>query len=54
LWALTRPVPDDLTDFGEIFPVIVLTKTILLSLDITSLCAGVEMAQSEVITARIK
>ena len=52
LWALTRPVPDDLTDFGEIVPVIVLTNDIFVSLDKTSLCAGVDMAQSEAITAR--
>ena len=51
LWALTRPDPEDLTDFGDISPVIVLTKTILFSLVKDSLCAGVEMAQSDVNTA---
>ena len=52
LWALTSPVPEDLTDFGEIEPVTVFTNDILVSLDKTSLCAGIEMAQSEVTTAK--
>jgi hypothetical protein len=46
-------VPEELTDFGEIAPVIVFTNDIFVSLDKTSLCAGVERAQSEVTTARI-
>ena len=53
LWALTKPVPDDRTDLGEIDPVIVFTKDIFVSLDKTSLCAGKEMAQSEVISTKI-
>jgi hypothetical protein len=52
LWALIRPVPDDLTDFGEIVPVIVFTSDIFVSLDKTSPCAGVDIAQSEAITTR--
>jgi hypothetical protein len=52
LWALTRPVPEDLTDFGEIVPVIVFIRDIFVSLDRTSPCAGVDIAQSELITTR--
>ena len=52
LWALIRPVPEDLTDFGEIVPVIVFTSDIFVSLDKTSPCAGVDIAQSEAITTR--
>jgi len=52
LWALTNPLPDDLTDLGEILPLIVFTNDILLWLFKTSLCAGEEMAQSEIITAK--
>ena len=49
LWALTKPLPEDLTDFGEILPVIVLMSDNFVSAEMTSLCAGVAMAQSEVI-----
>jgi hypothetical protein len=28
LWALTKPVPDESTDFGAIFPAIVATSFI--------------------------
>lgn len=54
LWALTRPVPDDRTDFGEIEPVIVFTSDIFVSLEITSPCAGIKNTQSEVVTNKIK
>lgn len=54
LCALTKPLPDERTDFGEIVPVIVLTSDIFVSAETTSLCAGVAMAQSEVITKNIK
>ena len=47
LWALTKPVPDDRTDLGVIAPEIVCTNVILVSLESTSLCAEVVMAQSE-------
>jgi hypothetical protein len=46
------PVPEDLTDFGEIEPFIVATKDIFVWLDKTSLCAGVKKAQSEVIITK--
>jgi hypothetical protein len=49
LWALTNPLPEDRTDLGEIVPVIVLTNDNFVSAETTSLCAGVAMAQSEVI-----
>ena len=54
LWALTRPLPEDRTDFGDMSPVMVLTSDIFVSAETTSLCAGVAMAQSEAInkTAR--
>lgn len=54
LCALMTPVPEDLTDFGDIAPVIVLTKDIFVWLAKTSLCAGVMKAQSEIITAKTK
>jgi len=53
LCALTKPLPEDRTDLGEIVPVIVLTNDIFVSAETTSLCAGVARAQSEVITASI-
>lgn len=53
LCALTKPVPDERTDLGEIDPVIVFTRDIFVSLDKTSLCAGIEMAQSEAVRANI-
>jgi hypothetical protein len=54
LWALTSPLPEDRTDFGEMSPVIVLTSDIFVSAEITSLCAGVALTQSDAInkTAR--
>jgi hypothetical protein len=52
LCALTTPSPDDLTDFGDIEPFIVLINFIFGSGTTTSPCAGIAMAQSEVI--RIK
>ncbi|CAB4726556.1 unannotated protein [freshwater metagenome] len=52
LWALTNPVPDERTDLGEIVPVIVFTSVIFVSLETTSLCAGIARAQSEIM--RIK
>lgn len=54
LWALTKPVPDDRTDFGEIEPVIVFTSDIFVSLETTSLCAGINNAQSDVVTNKTK
>ena len=54
LCALTNPLPEDLTDLGEIAPVIVFTRVILLSAEMTSLCAGVARAQSEVIKRTVK
>ena len=54
LCALTKPLPEDRTDFGEMSPVIVLTRDIFVSAEITSLWAGVAMTQSDAInkTAR--
>jgi hypothetical protein len=52
LWALITPSPDDLTDFGDIEPLIVLINFIFESGTTTSPCAGIAMAQSEV--TRIK
>jgi hypothetical protein len=52
LCALTRPAPEDLTDFGEIVPVIVFTSDIFVSLDKTSPRAGIDIVQSEAITTR--
>lgn len=54
LCALTRPVPEDRTDFGEIAPVIVFTSDIFVSLETTSPCAGIKSAQSEVVINKIK
>jgi hypothetical protein len=54
LWALTSPLPDDRTDFGEISPVMVLTSVILVSAETTSLCAGVAMTPTEVINRTTK
>ena len=53
-WALTSPLPDDRTDFGEIPPVMVLTSDIFVSAETTSLCAGVAMTHSEVINRTAK
>ena len=54
LCALTRPVPEERTDFGEIAPVIVFTSDIFVSLETTSPCAGIKSAQSEVVINKIK
>ena len=54
LCALTNPVPEERTDFGEMSPVMVLRSVIFVSAETTSLCAGVAMTQSDAInkTAR--
>ena len=54
LCALTTPSPDDLTDFGDIEPFIVLINFIFGSGATTSPCAGIEMAQSEVINKNVR
>jgi len=54
LWALTSPLPEDRTDFGEMSPVMVLTSDIFVSAETTSLCAGVAMTQSEDINKTAK
>ncbi len=54
LCALTNPLPEDLTDLGEIAPVIVFTSDIFVSAEITSLCAGVAVTQSDVINKTAK
>ena len=54
LCALTTPSPEDLTDFGEIEPLIVLINFIFASEEITSPCAGSAMAQSEVIRITVR
>ena len=54
LCALTKPLPEDRTDFGEMSPVMVFTRDIFVSADTTSLCAGVAVTESDAInkTAR--
>ncbi len=52
LCALTTPSPDDLTDFGEIDPLIVLIN--FMDGETTSPCAGVAMTQSEITKIRGK
>ena len=52
LCALITPSPDERTDLGEMDPLIVLIKTILL--ETTSPCAGVAKTQSEVITTNFR
>jgi hypothetical protein len=54
LCALTTPSPDDLTDFGDIEPFIVLINFIFGLGATTSPCAGIEMAQSEVIRTKVR
>ena len=54
LCALTTPSPEDLTDLGEIEPLIVLINFIFDSAKTTSPCAGIAMAQSEVIRINIR
>lgn len=54
LWALTSPLPDDRTDFGEMSPVMVLTSDIFVSAETTSLMAGVAITHSEVIKRTTK
>jgi hypothetical protein len=54
LCALTTPSLDDLTDFGDIEPFIVLINLIFGSGETTSPCAGIAMAQSEVIKIRAR
>ena len=54
LWALTTPSPEDLTDFGAIEPLIVLINLIFESGETTSPCAGIAMAQSEVIRINVR
>ena len=54
LCALTTPSPEDLTDFGEIEPLIVLINFIFESGETTSPCAGIAMAQSEVIRIKVR
>ena len=53
--ALTIPVPEAVTDFGVIFPLIVFTKTILVEADVD--CAiefGVKIEKSAIIAAKRK
>ena len=54
LCALTTPSLDDLTDFGDIEPFIVLINLIWGSGETASPCAGIAMAQSEVIRIRAR
>jgi hypothetical protein len=54
LCALITPSPDDLTDLGEIEPLIVLINFIVGLGETTSLCAGIAMAQSEVIRINVR
>jgi hypothetical protein len=52
LCALTTPSPEDLTDFGEIEPLIVWISFI--DGETTSPCAGVAMTQSEITETNIR
>ena len=52
LCALTTPSPDDLTDFGEIDPLIVLIN--FMDGETTSPFAGVAVTQSEITKIRGK
>ncbi len=54
LCALTTPSPEDLTDFGAIEPLIVFINFIADSVTTTSPCAGIAMAQSEVIRIKVR
>jgi hypothetical protein len=54
LCALTTPSPEDLTDLGEIAPLIVFINFIFGSAGITSPCAGNAMAQSEVMKIKVR
>jgi len=54
LCALTTPSPEDLTDFGEIEPFIVLINFIFELDETTSPCAGNAMAQSDVIRIKVR
>ena len=52
LCALITPSPDDLTDLGEIEPLIVLINLIEETVEAVSLCAGNAVVQSEKITMK--
>ena len=52
LCALTNPVPDDRTVVGDIDAEIVLTSDIFVSLETTSLGAGIERVQSDVVNIK--
>jgi hypothetical protein len=54
LCALTTPSPEDLTDLGDIVPLMVLINFILGSVETTSPCAGNAMAQSEATKIRAR
>ena len=54
LWALITPSPDDLTDLGEIEPLIVVINFIFALEETTSPCAGITMAQSEVTRINVR
>ena len=54
LCALTTPSPEDLTDLGEIEPLIVWINFIFASVGTTSPCAGKAVVQSEVIKNKVK
>jgi len=54
LCALTTPSPDDLTDLGDIDPFIVLINFIFDPGATRLPCAGIEMAQSEVIRIKVR
>jgi hypothetical protein len=54
LWALITPSPDDLTDLGEIEPLIVLINFIGVLAETTSPCAGIAVAQSEVTRINVR
>jgi hypothetical protein len=54
LWALITPSPDDLTDLGEIEPLIVVINFIFALEETSSPCAGIAMAQSEVTRINVR
>ena len=54
LCALITPSPDDLTDLGEIEPLIVLINFIEETVETVSLCAGIAVALSEKTTMKAR
>ena len=54
LCALITPSPDDLTDLGEIEPLIVFNNFIVETVEAVSLCAGIAVVLSEKTTMMVR